>query len=281
MFFSNNKLTNGQLATFTPVLYGDMFMSDMQRSYITRKKLDDTIRELLQIDFSLFHRELMISDPAHFIQREYILTPVYPDIILMPTVGVQGSMWQEVSGKRKDTPARFMLPMFSETNIKDILIKLFGRFRWEIVRNIQGMQWNNIQEKSLTSEYVDYVQFYKKISGLSEDKKEKIKSQIQRAKNNTREIFVMDYEDWVKDEYLGRARLNEIVREILATYCPFPAPVRERLIKMPTYEEAMKRYRRDKAKKLRDLDIRYRAIEKAGGNITPELADTLAFYKTR
>jgi hypothetical protein len=280
MFFSNNKLTNGQLALFTPVLYDDMFVSAMEKTHIARKKLNEAVNELLQMDFSIFFREIMISDPEHFIQREYVLTPVYPDVILMPTVGVQGSMWQELSGLRKDTPARFMLPIFSETNVKDILIKLFGRFRWEIIRNIQGVQWNNIQEKSLTSEYVDYVQFYKKISGLSEDKKDKIKSQIQRAKNSTREIFVMDYVDWLNDEYKGRARLNEIVREILATYCPFPAAIRAKLVKMPTYEQAMKRYRRDKSKKLHELDVRYRAIEKAGGSITQELENTLEFYKT-
>ena len=85
---------------------------------------------------------------------------IYPDVILFPLYGINASMWQEVGGKNKATPGRFVFPILSNTNIDDMMVKMFGRFRWELCRCIQGMQWNDVKVKSLTSEYMDYIQFY-------------------------------------------------------------------------------------------------------------------------
>ena len=78
-----------------------------------------------------------------------------------------------------------MLPIFLDTDVDAAMVKLFGRFRWELCRTIQGTAWNNIQVKSLTSEYSDFVQFYRKNRELSDDKKDKLKMQIQKCRNNT------------------------------------------------------------------------------------------------
>ena len=91
---------------------------------------------------------------------------------------------------------------------------MVGAFRWELCRTVQGTYWNDVREKSLTSEYCDYVQFYKKNRELSEEVKEKIKAQLQKARNNTREMFVKDYEVWVKNECMGMSRVNKVVRSI-------------------------------------------------------------------
>ena len=48
-------------------------------------------------------------------------------------------------------------------------------------------------EPSLTSEYFDYMQFYKKNTELSKDAKEKLQNSLVRAKNSFREMFVRDY----------------------------------------------------------------------------------------
>ena len=61
-------------------------------------------------------------------------------------------MWQEISGRRRNSKGRFLLPAFLDTDIDAAMVKLFGRFRWELCRTIQGAAWNNIQVKSLTSE---------------------------------------------------------------------------------------------------------------------------------
>ena len=49
------------------------------------------------------------------------------------------------------------------------------------VGTIEGTAWNDIKVKSLTSEYSDYLQFYRKNRELSEERKEKLKYQIQRV----------------------------------------------------------------------------------------------------
>ena len=109
--------------------------------------------------------------------------------------------------------------------------------------------------------------------------REKIKAHIQTGRNNYREIFVIDYEGWMKGESTGAVKLNRIAREILATYCPFKKEIRERLKGMPLFSDAMERQARNTLKKIRDTELKYRAIEKDGGALTPELKDSLKFYK--
>src|SRR5699024_7999213 len=149
------------------------------------------------------------------------------------TIGVNSVMWQEIDGKKRDTSGRFLFPIFNEGDLEDMFIKALGRFRFELCRTIQGTAWNNIKEKSLTSEYVDYIQFYRKNRELSEEKREKIKIQIQKARNNMREVFLIDYTLWIKNESQGSIKLNKLAREILSTYCPFGKPIRERIRLQP------------------------------------------------
>lgn len=279
MFRYNHRLVSGQLASFVPFLYGDSFIKNIRDIVLNKKRLDDAVKAILDIDYSLFHRDILYVNPEKGISKEYVMTQVPPDLLLFPTVGYNGVMWQEVSGKKKSNPGRIFLPIFTEVDIKDILIKVFGRYRWELCRTIQGNAWNNIKEKSLTSEYADYIQFYRKNRDLSEEVKEKLKIQIQKGKGNYREIFSIDYEVWIKGESAGGMRLNRVSREILATYCPFSKPIREKVKNMPLIAEAMTRYNRNKAKMLKELDIRNRMIEKEGGKLTEELMENYIFYR--
>lgn len=279
MFRYNHRLVSGQLASFVPFLYGDSFIKNIRDIVVNKKRLDEAVKAILDIDYSIFHRDILYVNPEKGIAKEYVMTQVPPDLLLFPIVGYNGVMWQEVSGKKKSNPGRIFLPAFTEGDIKDILIKVFGRYRWELCRTIQGNAWNNIKEKSLTSEYADYIQFYRKNRDLSEEVKEKLKNQIQKGKGNYREIFSMDYEVWLKGESAGGMRLNRVSREILATYCPFSKPIRERVKNMPLIAEAMTRYYRNKAKMLKELDIRNRMIEKEGGQLTEELMENYMFYR--
>lgn len=279
MFRYNNRLANGAISTFIPFLYGDSIIQSIKRLYVNSSQIDKVIKEIIKIDYSLFYRERMYVDNEKGIEKEYIMEEIFPDIILLPTVGVNGIMWQEISGRRKSSQGRFLFPIFSDVSIYDSMLKVCGRFRWELCRSIQGTAWNNIKYKSLTSEYADYLQFYRKNRELTEEAKERLKSQIQKGKGNYREVFVIDYETWIKGESSGALRLNRIVREMLATYCPFSKPVRERIVGQPLFSEAYTRFTREQMKKVRELETRHRALEKNGVNITKELKDTLKFYK--
>ena len=47
----------------------------------------------------------------------------------------------------------------------------------------------------------------------------------------------------------------------------------------PLYEEAMAKFNRERQKKLKDLDLRYRTLETKNIALTPEMKKTLEFYK--
>jgi hypothetical protein len=277
MFRYNNRTTNGQISSFVPFLHKDQWANSIERLLLTSARVNEVIAQIMRIDYSVFDREVIYSNKN--VVKEYIIKRIFPDVILLPNVGNNGIMWQEISGKKRDTPARFLLPAFTDVNLGLLLTRILGRFRWELCRTIEGVAWNDIQNKSLTSEYSDYLQFYRKNKELSEEKKEKIKAQIQKGRNSSREIFVIDYELWLNYEAMGAIKLNKPVREILATYCPFSREIREQVKLQPLFEEAMARYYRDKLKKVREIEGRVRLLQKE--NIEPpvELTDTLIYYR--
>lgn len=281
MFTYNNRIVSGQITSFVPFLYEGSMMGGPASCYLTAKKINEAIERLREIDYSVFCREAFYENPQAGIKREYVIKEVFPDIILMPIGGSNGVMWQEISGRRRDTKGRFLLPMFMSGRLDDILIQMCGRFRWEMCRTIQGAMWNNIKDKSLTSEYMDYIQFYRRNRELSEERKEKIKLQLQKARSSAREVFVQDYEVWIKNEAQGSLRMNKIVREIMACYCPFNAQIRNSIKNQPIFAEAMQRYNREKAAKLKEIDLRFRMLEKDGVVLPEELVKTQEYYRDK
>lgn len=278
-FRSTSKMVNGQVLAFIPILHEDMLYSGVKDSYVTKEAVNKIFNKLIQVDYSIFHREVLYMDSAKGIDKEYIMKQVLPDVILSPVPGSSGAMWQEIDGRKRSTPGRFMLPSLAMISLEDILAKLFGQYRWEMCKTIQGVNWNNIQYRSITSEYSDYIQFYRKNRLLSVERKEKLKLQIQKNRNILREVFTSDYVVWIKNEVDGSMRLNKVTREMLATYCPFNKEVREVLEKQPVYEEAFTRFEREKQKKVRELELRYHALIKAKVTIPSEIEDTLSFFK--
>jgi hypothetical protein len=279
MFRYNNRTTNGQITSFVPVLHKDQWSNSIERLQVTSAKIKEAVAEIMKVDYSVFDRELLYANKEKKIVKEYIIKRIFPDIILMPNVGSNGIMWQEISGKRRDSAARFLLPIFTDINITTLLVRIFGRYRWELCRTIEGAAWNDIKHKSLTSEYSDYLQFYRKNKELSEEKKEKIKLQIQKGRNSSREIFVIDYEQWINYEAMGAIKLNKPVREMMATYCPFAKEIREQIKLQPLFDEAMARFYREKQKKIREVESRYRLLQKDQIELTPELVDTLNYHR--
>lgn len=279
MVKSNNRMTNGQMLTFCPLIKGSDFITGVNNMYMSGEKVQEALLSVTEVDFSAFYREYLYEDAEHKISKISLEKEVLPDVILMPNVGHKGSMWQDISGKRRDTPGRFVLPVFSSEDTRDLMIKMVGAFRWELCRTVQGTYWNDVREKSLTSEYCDYVQFYKKNRDLSEETKEKIKSQLQKARNNTREMFVKDYEVWVKNECMGMARVNKIVRGILFAYCPFSKKYRSKIAEQPMFKDGIAKYERERLKKIKSLNGHFAAIRNAGGEITPLLQENMDYLK--
>ena len=158
------------------------------------------------------------------------------------------------------------------------MIENCGRYRWEMCRKIQGARWNDITTPSLTSEYSDYLQYYRKNFDLSAEAKEKLRNTIKRCRNNNREVFVKDYENWIKYEANGSFRLNKSARNILFTYCPFGRQIREALGGNPMYQEFFNRFNIQNQKKIKKLTTMYNKYVEKGGEITPELSENIEFY---
>ena len=274
-----NRVVNGQLSIFVPMLYSGQLQGDLSRAYLSSEKLNYCVEDLTDIDYSVFYRESLYVDEEAGIEREYEMKNVYPIFINYPIVGENVVMWQEITGRKRDTEGRFFVPSFTFSSLNDMMIKAFGHFRWALCKTIQGVNWNNIQIRSLTAEYSDYIQFYKKNHDLSDERKEKIKLQIQRGRNNLRQVFTLDYEVWIKAESTGSVRLNKVVREMLATYCPFGAKVKEGVVRQPIFEEAFARNTRERARKVHELELRHKALEAKGIEVPEPLIKTLEFYK--
>ena len=280
MFRANHRIICGQVSAFVPFLFTDGCASSLLKTFMSGDRVNAALHRLLQIDYSVFYRESLYTGDGEHIKKEYIMEEVFPEFIIFPISGSNPVMWQEISGRRRSSKGRFLLPAFLDTDIDAAMVKLFGRFRWELCRTMQGTAWNNIQVKSLTSEYSDFIQFYRKNRELSEDKKEKLKMQIQKNRNNTREVFVADYENWIKHEAHGGLVLSKPVREIMATYCPFAKDIREGIAEQPLFKDAMARFNREKGKKTKEYDLKFRVWDKDKVDVPEEIIKTRDFYVT-
>lgn len=271
MFQSVNKITFGRISSFCPVFSEHNILKELDKSLVSADKTEQTFNQIRSVDFSAYYRDTIYTNPALGIGKESISVEILPDLILMPNVGVRGVMWQEIEGRKRTTPARMMISIFQMEDLTNILVRLTGDFRWEMCKRVQGARWNDISEASLTSEYFDYIQFYKKNHDLSPDAKDKIKLNMQKAKNSFKEMFIRDYVSWILFEGSGSPRLNKIARAILFTYCPFSKDIRNKLKANPLYKDTMERYDIKLAQKIHHYDNLFQKLKNIGADIPPEI----------
>lgn len=274
-----NKMTFGRISTFCPIFSSHNVIKPLSDILVTPKKVRSTFRAIREVDFSAYYRETAYSDERAGVTREFIDVEVIPDVILLPNVGVRGAMWQEIEGKRRTTPARMLISALALEDLFSLFLRMTGEFRWEMCKRIQGAHWNNIAERSLTSEYFDYVQFYRKNHDLSPEAKEKIKLNLQRSKNSIKEMFIRDYITWVNFEAKGAPHLNKIARGILFTYCPFPAELRSTLTQHPLYSDYINRYTIKQGQFMHRLENVCSKITKMGYDIPDEIKAQIEFIK--
>lgn len=274
MFRYANRILHGRISLFVPILFSGQFFTSIENAYLTPDRINGALNMVQTVDFSVFYREQVVFYNEVDISKEIIMQKFLPDIILFPIYGQNGVMWQETTGKRKGTKGRFFFPVLLENKLEQEMLKVMGEFRWEICRAEQGMHWNNLHYPSLTSEYTDYLQFYRKNQNLSSDAKTKIKSQLTQCNNKHRSVFCRDYADWISRESAGAMRINKVARGILATYCPFRKEIREKINEQPIYAEAGKRFVLARSKALKQLENSCKRFEKEGLEIPEELKET-------
>lgn len=277
MFPVVNKVTFGRLSTFCPVFSEHNIMKPMDSMLVTTEKIMEIINGIRGKDYGAYYRETMYTNPQQGIPKEVIHVEILPDFILMPNAGVRGVMWQEIEGKKRTTPARMMVSIFQMEDLESILIRLTGEFRWEMCKRVQGARWNDLSEKSLTSEYFDYIQFYRKNPDLSTETKEKIKTDLGRTKNSFKEMFLRDYFLWVMFESNSSPRLNKVARTIFFTYCTFRAPVRQKLRANPLYQELADRCEIKMKQKRHKIENICQKLRSQGKEIPEEIQEEMEY----
>lgn len=261
----------GRISTFCPIFSEHNVMKDLESALVSKDKVAEIINSIREKDFGAYYRETLFTKPEQGVSKEFINIEILPDVILTPNMGTRGVMWQEIEGKRRNTPGRMLSSIFQIEDLNLILIRLTGEFRWEMCKRMQGARWNDVSERSLTSEYFDYIQFFRKNQELSTDAKERIKSDMGRAKNSFKEMFIMDYITWILYESNGAPRLNKVARTILFTYCPFTRAIREKLKANPMYREIAERYEMRMGQKRHRMDNLCQKLTVSGKGIPEEI----------
>jgi len=275
-----NKITFGRISIFCPLFASHNVQRGLKASMVTSAMIKVTIDEIRGIDFSAFYRETLYSNHEAGIPKESVSIEILPEIILMPNVGIRGAMWQEIEGKKRSTPARMFMPLFLLEDLKAMLMRLTAEFRWEMCRRIQGPRWSDLSDPSLTSEFFDYLQFYRTNRELSPDVRSSIKTELVRARNIYKAVFVSNYADWLQYESNGSPRLNKFVRKILVSYCPFSFEIREKLMLNPQFAELLKRYNLKQQQRITRLTNLIQKVSKTNKTVPQELLNELEFAKS-
>ena len=272
MFKNGNRMMSDRITTFVPFFSEQAVSKPIENTLLGFEIIHKTLNIIRAVDFSLFYRQTVFAAPELGLDRAFIQVEVLPDIILMPCVGARGAMWQEITGAKRTTPGRFLLPIAMEEELSKVLLGLCGEFRWELCKRIQGARWNDLTERSLTSDYVDYIDTYKKNHDLSVEAKERITAAMAKHRKSYKEMFVADYVTYIQYESSGAIRHNKVVRLILFNYCPFSKAVREGAIATnPQYVQLIEKYKNKNAHDIHLFDIATGRIEKGGHQIPEEL----------
>lgn len=264
MFTIGNRMTFGRMSAFEPVFDDVNAIGSMENGYLYTEKINQELSFVTDRDFSIFYRDDIYSAPELNVMQIPIHRQFLPVFILMPNMGSRFVLWQEIEGKRRQSSARMLVPVIMSENIRDNMLKLCGEFRWEMCKTEQGVHWNDISDPSLTAEYTDLLQFYKKNSSFTADVKEKIKSELKKKNNNFKNVFVADYHDYMRFESGGSMRLLKPAREILAKYCPFTGETKDLLATNPVYQSFIERFNNHEAKSRRIVTLTIKRFQKEG-----------------
>ena len=134
----NTRLTSGTPTTAFPILTRYQITMPLERSFVTAKRLGAEIDRVLSIDFSAFHREVIINDEERNIIKEFVQNQVIPNFIIVPSIGTKVMMWQDVSTRNKSSTGRLVVPVFATADLFTLVLEAVAAFRWELTKTIMG-----------------------------------------------------------------------------------------------------------------------------------------------
>ena len=274
---TNVRLTSGSPATAFPILTKYQISIPLEKCFVTMGRLSEVVEKIMSLDYSAFHREVLINDEKAGILKEFVQVQVIPNFILVPSIGTKVMMWQDFSGRNKNSTGRIAVPVFATADLYTLALEAVGAFRWELIKTIMGPDWNNVSIPSITADYTDYVQFYKKNRELSPEIKEKLAGEFKRFRTD-RDRFVNDYINWIKYESEGVLKLNKVARSIMYRHIPFAKEIRDKLATQPAYTDLHNRFTNIRNRKLKEIEVKYRKYGEEH-NMPDLLRKNLEFYK--
>lgn len=279
MFRYADRVVSGNISAFVPVLCSDGIFNSIANSYVTEEKINLAVDKIEEIDYSVFYRDRLASYEKMDVSKTTVIDRIPPDVIVFPIYGKNCIMWQDIAGKRRSTKGRILMPVLLEKDLDTEMIRLLAAFRWEKCRTDMGSRWNDFRYPSLTSEYSDYLQFYRKNPELTQERKTKIRAQLQQCNNRHKDVFTKDYMDWIQKEARGAMKLSRVARNIMFTYCPLSSDVYKAIEGQTIYAEAAKKYIRENRAAIKNVEMVVRKFEREGMDIPEELQNTLEYLK--
>lgn len=280
MFRLGNRMTFGRITTYQPFFDAENTGMSLEKIFLSHERVNAVIDRIKGIDKYLFRRERVYYDDTIGIKNLNYYVEVLPTMILFPNAGERAGLWQEIEGKRRDSSARMLLPIFMTENLDKALVSLCGEFRWEITKTEQGVHWNDLRDPSLTAEYADYIQYYRKNRDLDQQAKEKVKKQIARSAGNLRRIFTSDYVVYIYSESNGSPLLNKVSRRILFTYAPFSKKSRDKLKSIALYKESLNRFENKNGEAIHLWQNIIRKLEHQDQTVPPEFYEQVEFLES-
>ncbi len=279
MFRYADRVVSGNISSFVPILCSEGIFNNIRKSYLSEEAINQAIKKVEEVDYSIFYRDRLESYPKIDVSKFSVIERITPDVILFPVYGRNCLMWQDITGKKRSSKGRIFMPILFEKELDLEIVRALAAFRWEKCRTEMGNRWNDFRYPSLTSEYSDYLQFYRKNSELSQERRAKIRAQLQQCNNKHKEVFIRDYLDWILRESRGAMKLSRVARAILFTYCPFSVPVYKALEGQTAYSEAAKKYIRENQATRKSLDMVMKKFERQGIDVPKALQDTMEYLK--
>ena len=277
MLQMNCRLCSGNISSHLNILTRHQITQPLSKVIITKDTIVEQVKKIVQTDFGAFHREVLYSNEAMNIQREFIQVQITPNIVLVPSIGTVIQFWQDREGNDRMSRGRLIAPLMVTADLHMMLLRAIGTYRWEMCKTTMGPDWNNISVSSLTADYTDYVQFYYKSKELSEEIKEKLAEDMKRFRDD-RARFVNDYTVYMRFESEGSQRMNRVARKIFTKHVPFSKGIRERLLKLPSYTDVVQKSINIRKKKANELTPRYTKYERENKSLPKELIETRKFF---
>ena len=87
MQMSNSRSLYGQPTAYMPILYKEAIYGYLDQILVTKKKINDSVRKLMKIDYSVFYREVIYSNTKLKISNDTIMKMCIPTLFCSHCMG--------------------------------------------------------------------------------------------------------------------------------------------------------------------------------------------------